>query len=525
LILEENIETTAKQLLHLAIVLYPKKKKKIKMSRKVQEKDIWLGLTYDDVLLVPQRSPVRSRKDVSTATRLSRNVALNIPIVASNMDTVTEAEMAIAMAREGGIGILHRFCSVEEQCKMVEVVKRAQSFKIAKPRGVTPDTTVGTAKAIMQAGYGSKPGSKPFRALVVLGEQERFLGIVTVADMQFAADSAKVRDVMTPAAKLSISNNPDITLEEARTVLHENKVSNVPIVDHATGRLKFLITAGDVRKILANPNACKDSQSRLRVGAAVGVKRDDISRARALVVAGVDVLVIDIAHGHSDICIDMIRALKSDPVTKKVDIIAGNIATRAAAEDLIAAGADGLKIGVGPGSICITRIVAGSGVPQLSALLDICSYANAKGVPCIADGGVRTSGDIAKAMAAGASTVMLGNSLSGTDESPGNVLVKDGRKVKIIRGMAGYGANISKAEKEQAEVEEVFLDMVPEGVEGVVPYKGPVGPIIKQLVGGLRSGISYCGARNLEEMREKSVFVRMTSSGLKESAHHDISKM
>jgi IMP dehydrogenase len=405
---------------------------------------------------------------------------------------------------------------------MVEVVKRAQSFKIQRPKSISPDATAGMALDVMKTGYASK---RPFRALVVLAPDERFLGIVTVADLQFCPTTAKVQDVMTPTEKLSITHNPDITLDEARRILHEHKVSNVPIVDKATGKLRYLITAGDVRKLTANPLACQDAAGRLRVGAAVGVKRDDLARARALVNAGADVLVIDIAHGHSDLCTDMIKALKADPVTSTVDIIAGNIATRAAAVDLVTAGADGLKVGVGPGSICITRTVAGSGVPQFSALLDVCSYANEVGVPCIADGGVRTSGDIAKAMAAGASTVMLGNALAGTDESPGRVLVKDGRKVKIIRGMAGYGANISKAEREQQQDEDIFLDMVPEGVEGMVAYKGPVGLIVRQLVGGVRSGISYCGATNLEQMRERARFVRMTPSGLKESGHHDISKM
>ena len=284
------------------------------------------------------------------------------------------------------------------------------------------------------------------------------------------------------------------------------------------------MTESDIVKLTENKIASLDSKGRLIVGAAVGVKRDDLARARALVDAGVDVLVIDIAHGHSDFCIDMLKLLKSDPKTKNVDIIAGNIATGVAAQDLIDAGADGLKVGVGPGSICITRLVAGAGVPQLSAILDVARVAHKHGVPVIADGGVKTAGDISKAIAAGADTVMLGNMLAGTDEAPGRVLVKDGKKVKIIRGMAGYGANISKAERENAD-DDVFLDMVPEGVEGNVPYKGPLAPILKQLVGGLRSGISYCGARNITEMRQNAAFVRMTSSGLKESGSHDISKI
>lgn len=491
------------------------------------ESRFWSGLTYDDVLLVPQRSGARSRKDVTTQTQLSRNVSLAIPIVASNMDTVCEAPMAVEMAREGGIGILHRFCSVEEQCEMVRRVKRAQSSHIDDPRWIEASAT----KADALEGF-KWPGRKGGVNLLMVVEwvggaaphgRKKLLGVIAKSDLLLAGDDAKVSALMTPLSKLVVSHNANLGISEAKEIMFKNRCSNIPIVD-ADGTLIALVTASDIYKLQSNRNATVDKNGRLVVGAAIGVKKGDLERARALCAAGADVLVIDIAHGHSDICIDMLRSLKNDP-TITVDIIAGNIATGAAALDLIEAGADGLKVGVGPGSICITRLVAGAGVPQLSALLDVCRVANPRGVPVIADGGVKTAGDISKACAAGSSTVMLGNMLAGTDEAPGRVLVKDGKKVKIIRGMAGYGANISKAERENNVDEDLFLDMVPEGVEGNVPYKGPVGPILRQLVGGLRSGISYCGATNLAEMRQRAQFVRMTAAGARESGPHDISKL
>lgn len=480
-----------------------------------------LGLTYDDVLLVPRRSTVRSRKEVSTTTKLSRNITLNIPIVASNMDTVCEHQTAVTMAREGGIGFLHRFCSIEEQCAMVRKVKRAQSLMIEDPRTISPKATKLEALAGL-SWHGRRNG---VRSLMVVDEPSRkLLGIITKKDLVFANDTDLVSTLMTPMERVVCSTNGAITLQEARELMRKHRTSNIPIVG-PNGELRFLVTESDIVKLTENTIASLDAKGRLLVGAAVGVKQTDLLRARALVEAGCDVLVIDIAHGHSDFCTDMLKLLKSDPVVRNVDIIAGNIATGEAAADLIAAGADGLKIGVGPGSICITRLVAGAGVPQLSAVMECAAVAHKFGIPCIADGGIKLAGDISKAIAAGADTVMLGNMLAGTDEAPGRVLVKDGKKVKIIRGMAGYGANISKAEREQNTDDDVFLDMVPEGVEGNVPYKGPIAPILKQLVGGLRSGISYCGARTIEEMRRNAVFVRMTPSGLKESGSHDISKL
>ena len=481
-----------------------------------------LGLTYDDVLLVPKRSGVKSRKEVSTRTRLSRNIELDMPIVASNMDTVCEDKMAIAMAREGGIGILHRFCSVEEQCAMLRKVKRAQSLLIEEPATIGPNATRDEAVELMKSFH---ERHKSISSLMVVDDFKNFLGILTNSDVTLAAPEAPVHTLMTKASDAITSPNLDISLGDARALLAKHKLHNLPIVNPTTGRLLGLVTAGDLVKLTTNRRATVDAKKRLRVGAAIGVKAADVVRAEALVEAGADVLVIDIAHGHSDLCIDVLRLLKTNEKTKYVDIIAGNIATKEGAEDLIKAGADGLKVGVGPGSICITRLVAGAGVPQVSALLDIRAAAGPAGVPVIADGGIRTAGDISKAMVAGADTVMLGNTLAGTDESPGQVLVKDGKKVKIIRGMAGYGANISKAQREKQQEDDVYLGLVPEGVEGNVPYKGPVAGILGQMIGGLRSGISYCGARTILEMRRNASFVRMTNAGLKESGSHDISKL
>jgi len=480
------------------------------------------GLTYDDVLLIPQRSGVKSRKAVSTKSHLTRNITLNMPIVASNMDTVCEDKTAVAMAREGGIGILHRFCSVEEQCAMVQKVKRAQSFRIEDPRTILATAT--KSAALEELNWTGRKGGVSC-LMVVNNAQERILvGVLSRSDLLFAADSELVGSLMTPLDRMLISTNPNISLEEARELMRQRRTTNLPIVGPKT-ELLYLITSSDILKLTENPSASLDRRGRLLVGAAIGVKKDDHVRAAALVKAGADVLVVDIAHGHSDLCIDMVRALKTNPATKDVDIIAGNIATGEGAKDLIDAGADGLKIGVGPGSICITRLVAGSGVPQLSAVMSCAAVAHKHGVPCIADGGIKVAGDICKAIAAGADTVMLGNMLAGTDEAPGRVLVKEGKKVKIIRGMAGFGANISKAEREKRMDEDVFNDLVPEGVEGSVPCKGPLAPILKQLVGGLRSGMSYCGSTTIEEMHAKARFVRMTGAGLRESGSHDISKL
>lgn len=479
------------------------------------------GLTFDDVLLVPQYSPVRSRREVTTRTRVSRNVFLNIPIVASNMDTVCEEDMAVAIAREGGIGILHRFCSVEEQCRMIAQVKRAQSHHVDDPVSVGIDAK--REELVDAMNWSGRKGG--VGSLMVLAADRALLGVITRADLEMAGPNTTTKEMMTPRERLVTSTNPNLSVEECSSLMLKHRISDLPIVDQ-NFKLVSLMTAGDVRKLTKMRGATLDKQGRLRVGAAIGVKRGDIDRAVALVEAGADLIVVDIAHGHSALCVDMVKALKANAVTATVDIVAGNVATGEAAQALIDAGADGLKVGVGPGSICITRIVAGAGVPQLTAINDVYKVANARGIPIIADGGIKSSGDISKAIGAGADTVMLGNMLAGTEESPGHVLVKDGRKVKVVRGMAGIGANVSKAKREKSSEEaDVFAALVPEGVEGVVPYKGAASVILRQLVGGLRSGMSYSGATTIDEMHKKAKFVRMTGAGLKESGFHDISKL
>ena len=466
------------------------------------------GITFDDVLLVPKKSSVNSRKNISVKTRLTKNIELNNPIVSSNMDTVTESEMAIAMARNGGIGIIHRFNSIEEQVKMVEEVKRAEGLIIRDPYCVNLVTSLEDIKSLMK--------SKKVHSLLV-SERGQLQGIITSRDIRFYKNGNTAQEIMTPREKL-IVGKPDISFEEATELLDKNRIEKLPLVD-PDNNIKGLITSKDILNQINRPHASLDGHGRLLVGAAIGVK-DYLERAESLVAVDVDVLVIDIAHGHSDLAINTLKTLKEK---FEVDVIVGNVATVEGTEALIRAGADGVKVGVGPGSICITRIVTGSGVPQLTAVLNSATVAKKYNVPIIADGGIRNSGDVTKALAAGASTVMLGSVLAGTDESPGDLLTKDGRRVKIIRGMAGYGANMSKRERENVR-SEVF-DIVPEGVEGMVPYRGSVKDIIKQLVGGLQSGISYCGATNIYEMQSNAEFIRVTGSGKKESGSHDVSKI
>jgi len=471
--------------------------------------NISTAITYDDVLLVPKRSSVRSRRDVSLRTRLTRNIHLNNPIVSSNMDTITEAEMAIAMARNGGIGIIHRFLSVEDQAAMVLKVKRAESYKIDNPYRASPMSTVRQLKQMMkEKGVGS---------IIVTSPENELLGIVTGRDIRFVDDENQtIEQVMTPRNSLIVAR-PTVTLAEAKHIIAANKVKKLPLVD-ADNILKGLITSKDIINHFKRPFASLDDKGSLLVGAAVGVKEGFLQRAAALIKAGVDVLVIDIAHGHSDLAIDALKALKKNfPDT---DVIAGNVATAEGARDLIDAGADGIKVGVGPGSICITRIVTGCGVPQLTAIMEAASAAQERGVPVMADGGIRFSGDITKALAAGADTCMLGSILAGTDEAPGKAFIKNGKKVKVVRGMAGYGANLSNRERQRMN-DDIF-NIVPEGVEAVVSYKGPVGAIIKQLVGGLASGISYCGGHSVAELQRNAQFIRITGAGKQESGSHDV---
>ena len=472
------------------------------------------GLTFDDVLLVPRRSNIRSRRDVSTAARLTSTITLQMPIVSANMDTVTETRMAIAMARAGGIGILHRFMSIERQVEMVMRVKRAESMVVEEPLSIQPDATVREARAMMaEAEVGG---------LIVVSPENRLLGMVTARDVLLAPDpEASVSSVMTSAENLITAQEGE-TLESARALLHEHRIEKLPLVD-AAGRVTGLITAQDIVKIEDHPNATKDGRGRLMVGVAVGVRADDLDRAVACVEAGADVLVLDIAHGHSEHTMDMVTRLKK---RLSVPVIAGNVATPAGVLDLAAAGADAVKVGVGAGSICITRIVTGFGVPQLTAIAECAEEGQRLNVPIIADGGVRTSGDLVKALAAGASTVMLGSMLAGTDESPGAPVVKDGRRYKVVRGMASLSANVQRRVVDKGEVsEEDYAEVVPEGVEAMVPYRGSVSDILYQLVGGLRSGMSYAGAASIPDLWDKAEFIQMSQAGMTESGSHDVGRI
>ncbi len=472
------------------------------------------GYTYNDVLLVPKRSNITSRKNVCMTTKLTQNIKINNPIVSSNMDTVTEAEMAIEMARNGGIGILHRFLSIEDQCNMVKQVKRAESYIIKDPYTMTPEKTIEELEQFMlEKGVGG---------ILVVSEYNKLLGIVTSRDTVFEKDKNKpISDIMITRDALIVAED-SISKEEAEDIIATKRVKKLPLVDNYDDfRLMGLITAKDIINRNSRPHASLDKNGQLLVGAAIGVKQEDMERAIKLVEAGADVLVIDIAHGHSDLAIDMVKQVKE--MMPEIDIIAGNVCTAEGTKDLILAGADCVKVGVGGGSICSTRIVTGCGVPQLTAVMDCVAVGNRYNIPIMADGGIKKSGDITKALAAGASTIMAGSLLAGCDESPGKTLHKDGRKVKIVRGMAGYGANISRQKKIYGK-DDVF-DMVPEGVEAVVPYKGAVKDVIRQLVGGLSSGMSYCGAHTIPELYINAEFMKITGSGIVESNIHDVHKI
>lgn len=470
------------------------------------------GLTYEDVLLVPRYSDIRSRRDVDTSAQLTRSIRLHMPIVSANMDTVTEHEMAVAMARHGGIGIIHRFNSIEQQVHQVRLVKRSESFVIENPYTIGPAASVAEAADLLDEHHIS--------ALPVTDENGVLVGILSRRDILFVRDeSVPVRDVMTPRDRLVVAPI-GTTISEAEEILQEHKVEKLPLVDNG-GRLAGLITLRDILRRNLNPESTKDAKGRLMVGAAVGVVGDYIERALALQDAGADVLVLDIAHGHSANAISAVRAIKS---RISVDLIAGNVATAGGTRDLIEAGADGVKVGVGPGSICITRVVTGVGVPQLTAVMDSARAAARDAVPIIADGGIRQSGDITKAIAGGASTVMLGNMLAGTRESPGVITVRNGRRYKVSRGMASAGATLERRRREKPgwEGERDLTDVVPEGVEGMVPFKGDVSEVLTQMVGGLRSGMSYLGARTLPEVAANAEFIQISAAALAESRPHDI---
>ena len=473
------------------------------------EREIQDSLSYDDVLLVPKFSNITSRKHVDTSSQLTRGIKINVPIISANMDTVTESATAIAMARQGGIGIIHRFLPIKEHVEEVLAVKRSEAIIIEKPYTLSPEHTVKDAKILM--------GQKKITGIPVVDNAGRFAGILTRKDLMFEDNNLRViADVMTPKPD-AVTAPINTSVETAKEIFRENKIEKLPLVDK-NGILKGLITAKDILKREMYPLASKDSKGRLLVGGAIGVRGDYLERAEALVNAECDVLCIDIAHGHSQTVIETIKALRER--FSDVKIIAGNVATAEGTLDLINAGADAIKCGVGGGSVCSTRIVTGSGVPQFSAVFGCAEVANDAGIPIIADGGIKSSGDIVKALAAGASTVMLGNLLAGTEESPGQTVIKNGRKFKIFRGMAGFGANISKRERDNGFDD--ISDVVPEGVEGTVPYKGNLSEVIYQLLGGLRSGMSYCGAHTIEELWKNAEFIKITSAGMKESHPHDI---
>jgi IMP dehydrogenase len=477
----------------------------------MHQRSIRLGLTFDDVLLVPKRSGVTSRAQVDTRSRLTRRIEVAVPIVSANMDAVTESAMAIAMAREGGIGIIHRFLSVEQQVAEVRRVKRAESIVIDEPYRFGPERTVRDALAFMEE-HGSA-------GLLVVNGAGQLLGLVTARDLLFAnGGDETLASVMTPRERL-VTAPPDVGLEEARAILHRHRIEKLPLVD-ASGRLAGLITSRDIRSRLKHPWATKDARGRLRVGAAVGVRGDYLERAAALVEEGADVLVLDVAHGHTEAALAALERLRERfPDT---DIVAGNVATADGARDLIARGADAVKVGVGPGSTCTTRVVTGAGVPQLTAILDCAEAAAPHGVPIIADGGIRTSGDLTKALAAGASTAMLGNLLAGTEESPGALVIRNGRQYKTYRGMASLWAAARRQSLDGPVEDEDLSQIVAEGVEATVPYRGKAGDVLGQLVGGLRSGMSYCGARTIPELWERAEFIQITAAGYKESLPHDV---
>ena len=477
-----------------------------------------IGLTFDDVLLLPGLSDVNPAEAV-TRTSLSKRIELNVPLLSSAMDTVTEARMAIAMARQGGIGVLHRNLSVEDQAAQVDLVKRSEAGMVTNPVTCSPDDTLADVDRLC--------GRYRISGAPVVDPDGVLLGIVTNRDMRFESNKQRpVREVMTPMPLITAPVG--VTTDDALQLLSANKIEKLPIVDGA-GHLKGLITVKDFVKKDQYPLATKDSDGRLRVAAAIGFHGDAFKRAMALVEAGVDAIIVDVAQGHGKGVIDMVAQLKAEAAAAHVDIIGGNVATREGARTLVEAGADGVKVGVGPGSICTTRVVAGVGVPQVTAIYEASRACKPAGVPVIGDGGLQYSGDIAKALVAGADTVMLGSLLAGVEESPGELVFTNGKQFKTYRGMGSLGAmqtrgaqkSYSKDRYSQADVPSDDK-LVPEGVEGQVPYRGPLGNVAHQLVGGLRQSMFYVGARTIPELQEKGQFVRITAAGLKESHPHDI---
>ncbi|MDC2867829.1 MULTISPECIES: IMP dehydrogenase [unclassified Bacillus (in: firmicutes)] len=467
------------------------------------------GLTFDDVLLVPAKSDILPR-EVSVKTVLSETLQLNIPLISAGMDTVTEADMAIAMARQGGIGIIHKNMSIDQQAEQVDKVKRSESGVITDPFFLTPDHQVYDAEHLM--------GKYRISGVPVVNNEEdrKLVGIITNRDMRFIQNySIKISDVMTKEDLITAPVHT--TLEDAEKILQKHKIEKLPLVDD-NGVLQGLITIKDIEKVIEFPNSAKDKQGRLLVGAAVGVTADAMQRIDALVKANVDVIVIDTAHGHSQGVLDKVREVREK--YPNLNIIAGNVATAEATRELIEAGANIVKVGIGPGSICTTRVVAGVGVPQLTAVYDCATEARKYGVPVIADGGIKYSGDIVKALAAGAHVVMLGSIFAGVAESPGDTEIYQGRQFKVYRGMGSVGA-MEKGSKDRY-FQEGNKKLVPEGIEGRVPFKGPLSDTVHQLVGGLRAGMGYCGAADLTFLRENAQFIRMSGAGLRESHPHDV---
>ncbi|NLW44188.1 MAG: IMP dehydrogenase [Syntrophomonadaceae bacterium] len=464
------------------------------------------GLTFGDVLLVPAKSDVLPR-DVDVSTMLTRKIKLNIPIMSAGMDTITDARMAIAMAREGGIGVIHKNMTIEAQAKAVDRVKRSEHGVITDPFSLSPQHKVKDALQIMEDYHISG---------VPITVGTKLVGIITNRDLRFETDFEQpIDNVMTKENLVTAPVNT--TLEEAKKILAKHKIEKLPLVDEDFN-LKGLITIKDIEKVRQYPNSAKDARGRLLVAAAVGVTADTMERVAALKAAGVDAIVVDTAHGHSTMVIETVRLIKKN--YPELELIAGNVATAEATRDLIEAGADAVKVGIGPGSICTTRVIAGIGVPQITAIWDCAQEAAKAGIPIIADGGIKYSGDITKAIAAGANVVMLGNVLAGTDESPGELVIYQGRSFKLYRGMGSLGAMTQGSSDRYFQENEPKL--VPEGIEGRVPYKGPVSDTIFQLVGGLKAGMGYCGAANIEELKKKARFIRITHAGLVESHPHDI---
>ncbi len=474
-----------------------------------EKKIVKEGLTFDDVLLIPAKSRVHPQK-VNLKTELTGRISLNVPIISAAMDTVTEAELAIAMAREGGIGIIHKNLSVEQQAEEVDRVKRSESGMISNPVTFSPDQLVSEAIEVMK--------TYKISGLPITGKNGVLVGILTNRDLRFIDRyDLKVSEVMT---KDLITASQGISMAKAIRMLHDNRIEKLPVVD-SKGRLKGLITVKDIQKGIDYPNACKDGDGRLRVGAAVGVLGDTMKRVSALVDAGVDVVVVDTAHGHSQAVLDTVAKIRKK--YRSLQIIAGNVATAAGTRDIIKAGADAVKVGIGPGAICTTRVIAGIGVPQITAIMDCAEVAARAGVPVIADGGIKFSGDITKAIAAGADCVMIGSLFAGTEESPGEIIYHQGKSFKMYRGMGSIGA-MKKGSSDRYFQAGVTEDkkFVAEGIEGRVSYKGPLAANVYQLLGGLRAGMGYCGVKTITQLKKKGRFIKITHSGLLESHPHDI---